>query len=71
MYMIPITTIMSNEWWMYHIYNNLLPELIFKSYMVINPFILYILYASSFTFIYLYNGIFTITIPTNDIKWVY
>ena len=71
MYMIPITTVMSHEWRIYHRYNNLIPELIFKSYMVINSFILYILYASSFTFIYLYNFIFTITIPKNYVERVY
>ena len=31
MYMIPITTVMSHEWQIYNIYNNLIPELIFKS----------------------------------------
>ena len=71
MYMIPITTVISHEWQIYNIYNNLIPELIFKSYMVINSFILYILYTSSFTFIYLYNFLFTITIPVNYVKWVY
>ena len=42
MYMIPIITFMSHEWRIYHIYNNLILELLFKSYMVINSFILYI-----------------------------
>ena len=71
MYMIRITTVMSHAWKIYHIYNNLIPELIFKSYMVINSFILFIQYTSIFTFIYMYSGIFTITIPANDVKWVY
>ena len=64
MYMIPITTVMSHEWRIYHIYNNLILELIFKSYMIIKYFILYILYATNSTFVYLYNGIITITIHT-------
>ena len=41
-YMIPITTVISHEWRIYHIYNNLIPELIFKSYMVIT--LLYYIY---------------------------
>ena len=70
-YMIFITTGMSHEWRIYNIYNNLIPELIFKSYMVISSFMLYIYYASSFTLMYLYNGNFTITIPTNYVEWIY